>query len=106
IPMAYYGRGIGAALASGIALFIVNAICMNWYYAYQLHLDIKRFWQSVSSIIISTVILTGIGCIVIEFVPLISWQWLIVGIMLFTIILFGLYYLFSFNEYEKKFFRK
>lgn len=106
IPMAYYGRGIGAALASGIALFIVNAICMNWYYAYQLHLDIKRFWQSVSSIIISTLILTGIGCIAVEFVSLVSWQWLIVGIMLFTIILFGLYYLFSFNEYEKKFFRK
>lgn len=106
IPMAYYGRGIGAALASGIALFIVNAICMNWYYAYQLHLDIKRFWLSVSSIIISTLILTGIGCIVVEFVSLVSWQWLIVGIMLFTIILFGLYYLFSFNEYERKFFRK
>lgn len=61
IPLGKFYGGIGCAIATGIAMFLGNGIIMNWFYATQIGLQIKEFWQQIIQITIPVIILGGIG---------------------------------------------
>jgi len=44
IPLTQAFGGLGAALATAVALVLGNGLIMNWYYQSRVGLNIKRFW--------------------------------------------------------------
>lgn len=93
---------VGAALMTGIAVLIGNGIVMNWYYWKKIGLDISRFWKEIGSVFIIPVVMT------VAFMAagiLVNWYniWaLVIGIIIYTVVFFGLSWLFVMNDYEKE----
>lgn len=61
IPLGIYYGGIGCAIATAIAMVLGNGLAMNWFYAKQIHLDIRRFWKEMLHISITVGICLVIG---------------------------------------------
>lgn len=49
---------IGAALSTGISMFLTSGLIMNWYFQKRAGLDIRKFWKETLPIIIATLLLT------------------------------------------------
>ena len=49
---------IGAALSTGISMFLTSGVIMNWYFQRKAGLDIKKFWKETAPVIITAVLLT------------------------------------------------
>lgn len=64
IPLGIYYGGIGCAIATAIAMVLGNGLAMNWFYAKQIHLDIRRFWKEMLHISITVGICLVIGYII------------------------------------------
>lgn len=93
---------IGAALSTGIAMFIGNGLVMNWYYS-KIGLKIRSFWLQIGKIAINSLISIGLGYIV-----FLSLSHYFSGILLICLAFFayGILFLFiswrySMNAYEK-----
>lgn len=91
---------IGAALATGISMFIGNGIIMNIYYS-KIGIDVKMFWKNILPIIFCSVIaflfgnvlkMIHLDSVIIQFG---------VHISLYVIMYAVLMYCFVFNDYEK-----
>ncbi len=61
IPLGIYYGGIGCAVATAIAMILGNGLAMNWFYAKQIHLDIRRFWNEILHISITVGICLVVG---------------------------------------------
>lgn len=95
-----YG-GIGAALSTGITMFITSGLVMNWYYARRVGLNIKRFWKEMAIITIKLIPLTVVAAFVNEHITVDpSWHRLIIKIIAYTIMYFALVYAVM-NSYER-----
>lgn len=57
ILTSYFGI-IGAAISTGLSMFITSGLIMNWYYLKKASLDIRKFWKETLPIIIATLLLT------------------------------------------------
>lgn len=49
---------VGAALSTGVSMFLTSGVIMNWYFQRKAGLDIKKFWKETLPIIIATLLLT------------------------------------------------
>lgn len=56
IPLGIHYGDVGCAIATAIAMILGNGFAMNWYYAKQIHLDIRKFWSEILSIVVRTII--------------------------------------------------
>ena len=45
--LAHFLAGFGAALSTGISMFLTSGIILNFYYAKTIGLDIKNFWKNI-----------------------------------------------------------
>ena len=45
--LAHFLAGFGAALSTGISMFLTSGIILNFYYAKTIGLDIKNFWKKI-----------------------------------------------------------
>lgn len=61
IPLAIKFGGIGCAIATGTSMFLGNGLCMNWYYAKHVGIDIKSFWLQIWDITRVVIFCTIIG---------------------------------------------
>lgn len=93
---------IGAALVSGIALFIGAGIVMNLYYWKKIGLEIPRFWKEVGKIFIWPCIMCVCVLIIAYFVDLYKVSNMLSGIALYTIIFIIFNWKFIMNQYEKE----
>lgn len=50
VVLARHFAGFGAALSTGLTMFITSGIVMNVFYARVIHLDITSFWKNIASI--------------------------------------------------------
>jgi O-antigen/teichoic acid export membrane protein len=101
IPLGIYYGGIGCAVATAIAMILGNGLAMNWFYAKQIHLEIRRFWNEITRISIPV----GI-CLVVGYTGNTLWisdkiAIFLVKIMIYTAIYFGSIYLFAMSNEEK-----
>lgn len=55
IVFAYFWKGFGAALSTGISMFITSGIMLNVFYAKKICLDIKKFWINISGIAVKMI---------------------------------------------------
>ena len=49
---------VGAALSTGVSMFLTSGVIMNWYFQRKAGLDIKKFWKETAPVIITAVLLT------------------------------------------------
>ena len=104
IVIPHYGA-IGAAVVSGIAMFIGNGIVMNWYYSKVIGLDVRKYWRNAARVIAPLFVLLVVSFFVWSvFLPAerCSWGVLISGIIAFSVCYASVAYFFSMNDYEKK----
>ena len=61
IPLGIRYGGIGCAIATAIAMILGNGLAMNWYYAKQIKLNIKEFWNEIVKITFIVLFCLGFG---------------------------------------------
>lgn len=102
IPLGIRYGGIGCAIATAIAMILGNGLAMNWYYAKQIKLNIKEFWNEITKITFIVSFCLGFGW---------GLNWLLSSnyILLFCIkilcyiVIYGVFiYLFAMNNVEKQ----
>lgn len=93
---------IGAALMSGVALFIGAGIIMNIYYWKKIHMDIPLFWKKVGKIFI----FPSIMCVVVlglsKVINFYKVSVMLSGIVIYTIIFLIFNWKFIMNDFEKE----
>ena len=98
---------IGAAVATGVTLFITSGIVMNWYYARKIGLDIGLFWRECLKFTIAPVALCAIGAIAWHFLSAsveVGWFVLVVGILVYTAV-YAAVVIATANPYERSLMR-
>ena len=92
---------IGAALMTGIALFVGTGIAMNWYYDQKIKLDMKKFWIEVGKIWIVPVSMCFITLILSSIIDFYNLRILLMSILVYTFIYCFLQIKFIMNKNEK-----
>lgn len=93
----------GTAAGTTFSLIIGNIIIMNFYYHYKVKLNIIKFYKEVFGRFLMILIITIVLGELIE-IDKISWTILILQCLLYSILYFGIMWIFGFNNFEKKLF--
>lgn len=106
IPLGIQYGGVGCAVATAISMILGNGFAMNWYYAKQIHLNIRKFWYEILSITFRTLICLLGGLLFNYLLP--SDKILLFGAKIFIYLCFygAIIYFFAMNENEKLKIRK
>ena len=102
IPLIHLYNGLGAAIGTGVSLFIGNIIIKNIYYQRKLHLNIIKFFKSIMNISVTLIFESVIayGIIYLFNISISNWLSLISGVVIY--VLFYIILLIPFlNLYEK-----
>lgn len=75
---------VGAAIPTGVAYILGNGFVMNWYYWKKVHLDIPRFWKSLSPVFGLATIMCVAALILSKWINFYSWSRIIPGIIVYT----------------------
>jgi len=97
---------IGAALMTGIALFIGTGLIMNWYYDKKSGLNMIRFWKEIGKIYLLPFCMCFLILFISRFVNFYNLKILLMSILIYTLVFCIVQWLFIFNEYEKDLLRK
>lgn len=94
---------VGAALSTGAALLIGNGVFVNWYLSRHLGVDVKGFWQEIGQLVPSFLIAMVVCAAIYWFLPIPHQNWLclVLAVLLYELILFGLLWTFGMNDSEK-----
>lgn len=94
----------GAALSTGISMFLTSGLIMNWFFQKRVGLNMIKFWKTTIGIISLAVLLTGAAC----FIKGIIWHdpvsviQLGLGILLYTIVYGAVMFLFAADPAERE----
>lgn len=94
----------GAALSTGISMFLTSGLIMNWFFQKRVGLNMIKFWKTTIGIISLAVILTGAAC----FIKGMIWHdpvsviQLGLGILLYTIVYGAVMFLFAADPAERE----
>lgn len=94
----------GAALSTGISMFLTSGLIMNWFFQKRVGLNMIKFWKTTIGIISLAVLLTGAAC----FIKGMIWHdpvsviQLGLGILLYTIVYGAVMFLFAANPEERE----
>lgn len=95
---------IGAAAATGVAMFATSGLIMNVYYARTVGLDMKLFWRENMAFIVPMALLCAVGAIGWSFLSAtfaIGWAELVAGILVYTALYAVVAVAFAGNDYER-----
>lgn len=102
IPLVQSVGLVGAALSTGIAMFLGNGIIMNIYYSKKIGLDIKGYWRELAREALPLVVLALVAIPIWDcFRGGADWVILIIGIALFLFAYFCVAWICSMNQFEK-----
>ncbi len=102
IVLAQLFGGIGAAVATAIAIVCSSGVIMNWYYQTRIGLHVGHFWAQVARMAAPIAVLCTVAWLVKGlFPPIASWGALIVGVLVYTALYGCVAYMFSANEAER-----
>lgn len=101
IMMQYMGI-VGAALVTGICLFVGQGVIMDWYYWRKIHLNIPRFWKEVGKVFVIPILLCSITMVIAKYVSFYRISTMVGGIVVYTLFFGILNWKFVMNKYEKK----
>lgn len=106
IPLAINFNEIGAALSTCITMGINTIIIHNIYYRKVAHLDIKKYFKMLKSLLKPSLIALVSGIMISKAVYIISWQDFAIVIMLFIISYAIITYRLALNIEERQYIRK
>ena len=92
---------VGAAFMSGLSFFVGHGLFMNWFYWKKMGMNIGRFWKKMCQVCVIPLLLCFFCLAAREYVNLYNIWVLLVCMLGFIAILFGLQWRFAFNDYEK-----
>ena len=101
IPLAKAFGGVGAALASGIAIIIGNIIIINIYYYKKIKIDIPKFWKSIMFMTVPVVISLCLGFLLSNFISIGGYIGIAIKGIIFSIIFLILMWIIGMNKYER-----
>lgn len=99
----YFGI-VGAAISTGLSMFITSGLIMNWYYLKKANLDIVKFWKETFKIITVSMVMMTLVLLIKQFMSWNSVGLLQLGIeiILFALIYVSAIYKFIMTSEEKK----
>lgn len=107
ILLANFFAGIGAAISTGISMFVTSGIILNIYYLKVVHLDVINFWKNIGKIFAGLLPVTIFGLvgkhILGQFNTL---TWFFIKIVLYVVLYSVAGYTVVMNEEEKNMIRK
>lgn len=106
ILLAKQFAGIGAAVSTGVSMFVGSGLIMNWYYGKKIGLNIAGFWKNIAPIALGTAAAAALGFAVKMIFPAESIFSLILQILLYCIIYAGAMWIGCLNQYEREIVRK
>ena len=95
---------VGAAAATGLTLFVVSDILVNFYYSRSVGLDMVHFWKQSLRLIVPIVPLCVIGVFAWQLVTAqlqVGWGVLVAAILIYTALFGAFAYVASANDYER-----
>lgn len=101
IPLAKFFGGIGAAISTGISMFIGNVIIINIYYYKKINIDIPRFWKDIIVMTIPVILSVILGCIINNIININGYAGIFMKGILYSLIYVALMWSLAINEYEK-----
>ena len=94
---------VGGAVATGFSMLLGNGFIMNVYYQRYMKLNIIRFWKEIFRLSFVSIVVTIVGLYIVPHIDLNkSIYILIVSMLVYTFIYFGLQRVINFNAYEKQ----
>jgi polysaccharide biosynthesis protein len=94
---------VGGAVATGFSMLLGNGFIMNVYYQRYMKLNIIRFWKEIFRLSLVSIVVTIVGLYIVPHIDLNkSIYILIVSMLVYTFIYFGLQRVINFNAYEKQ----
>lgn len=102
ILLVQHYSSIGAAIASGITIFICSGLIVNFYFSQRIHLEMLGYWKSILSLIIPLILWCVLGTYIWNCLSLKdSWLTLFAGIVLYSVGYLIISYFVCMNSYEK-----
>lgn len=101
IPLAKFFGGIGAAISTGISLFIGNIIIINIYYYKKINIDIPMFWKNIIIMTIPVILSVILGGIINNIININGYVGIFIKGILYSLIYVVLMWSLAINEYEK-----
>lgn len=101
IPLGMKYGGIGCAAATGLCMFLGNGVGMSYCYSKFLHLQMKKFWGQIITMLFKVSLLTAAVYVVNCFLPEAGGVLFVVKVIAYTAIYGVMAYLFGFNKYER-----
>lgn len=97
---------IGAAIATGLCVFVVSGLIMNWYYA-KVGLNIKVYWKEIIRLALPLVFLMLVVASVKMFgrISIDDWGTFALNIFIYCVLFILVAYFASMNRYEKELIR-
>ena len=94
---------VGAALSTGVALFVGNGLIVNWYLACRICVDVRGFWREVGQLIPPFAVAAGLCAVAYWLLPVPhqSWAFLVATVTAYELVLLLLEWRFGLNDYEK-----
>ena len=94
---------VGGAVATGFSMLLGNVFIMDVYYQRYMKLNIIRFWKEIFRLSLVSIVVTIVGLYIVPHIDLNkSIYILIVSMLVYTFIYFGLQRVINFNAYEKQ----
>lgn len=95
---------VGAAISTGLSMFITSGLIMNWYYLKKANLDIVKFWKETFKIITVSMVMMTLVLLIKQYMSWNSVGLLQLGIeiILFALIYVSAMYKFIMTSEEKK----
>ena len=94
---------VGGAVATGFSMLLGNGFIMNVYYQRYMKLNIIHFWKEIFRLSIVTIVVTIVGLYIVPHIDLNkSIYILVVSMLVYAFIYFGLQRVINFNAYEKQ----
>ena len=106
IPFSIWWKGIGAALATFICMFIGTVIFMNIYNYKRVGINIPAFWKSIVKLLPGYIIPIIVGVIICKYAMINSYLSLLLFVLIYCVIFFLSIWFISMNKYEKNLFIK
>ena len=94
---------VGGAAATGLSMVLGNGLIMNVYYQRTMKLNIIHFWKEIFRLSLVTIAVTVAGLYIIPYIDVNkSIYILIISMLVYAFIYFGLQRVINFNTYEKQ----
>ncbi|WP_078378672.1 oligosaccharide flippase family protein [Sutcliffiella halmapala] len=96
---------IGVTVGTTLSLIFGNLIIMNIYYHFKVKLNILRFFKELFNKLLFSILLSIVIGMPLLLLTSNTWGILIIQSLIYTVIYFGIIWIFGMNDYEKNLFR-